>query len=279
MDQGKYISPAQEHICPKDIRLVFQSSSATGHLAEFFQTIPFKIYWIPDPNQPERRIYSLSENFTGDVFIAEYNNICDLGVMKTAISRLSDSALPSPTIWPRRVMSHLLVYRQPIKMLKNKFPLISHICQRCNPFFLFFPQNMIMCYSSYTPLAWWRYFLELYIKSFGNTCDYHISTPGARSYILNDDSDFMHAYTCIHGLVFRILDGTMWRLFPRFDTYSADYYPRKVSEIYFKTRTYLIYFRRMTMTCLNFDVSRTMPWPRCLLFRSKLPRLGSYRQI
>ena len=59
--------------------------------------------------------------------------------MKTAISRLScPIQAPSHNV-ARRVMAYLLVYRQPIKILKshNNLPLILHIYQDSDK--LFFP--------------------------------------------------------------------------------------------------------------------------------------------
>ncbi|KAJ3494201.1 hypothetical protein NLJ89_g10856 [Agrocybe chaxingu] len=67
------------------------------------------------------------------------------------------------------------------------------------------------------------------------------------------DDEFMHAY--IHGFLFQLIDGILRLLFPRFLTYSADY-PEKV-----------------LMACLKF--LSQCPCPRCLILKSKIPRLGS----
>ena len=139
-------------------------------------------------------------------------------------------------------------------------------------------------------------------------------------YIL--DGYFMHAYTCINGLVFRILDGIMsrWRsfrvtgmlsmlsgcifemmascmpilvfknldgilLFPRFNTYSADYPEKSVVSIlkqehiwyFFAGWPCLAQCPAMPLPC--DALALRCPCSRCLLFKSKIPRLGSYRQI
>jgi hypothetical protein len=104
--------------------------------AQNFHMIPFKTYWKLDPNQPEGRIYG--ENFTGDVYNAEYNNICDLVRQENCHLEpkvvMSDSAplaqFGTAELWPIRVMAYLLVYQNTQEPGHYHLPLIiSHICK------------------------------------------------------------------------------------------------------------------------------------------------------
>jgi hypothetical protein len=69
------------------------------------------------------------------------------------------------------------------------------------------------------------------------------------------DEDFIHAY--LYGIVIKCIDGIERRVYPRFFTYSADY-PEKV----------LLATIRNKGSC---------PCPRCLVTKSKLDGLGTYR--
>ena len=123
-------------------------------------------------------------------------------------------------------------------------------------------------------------------------CDSLISTPGARSRYLDVYSSwrihasiYMYTWTVfgiLHGIIW--MSSWMWLLFPRFNTYSADYPEKSVTSILKQEHIWYV-FRRMIMTCLSQWALKfphtypTVPCPRCLLFKPKMTRLGSYRQI
>jgi hypothetical protein len=80
------------------------------------------------------------------------------------------------------------------------------------------------------------------------------------------DDDFMHMY--LHGL-----EIAAYLFLPRFFTHGADYPEKYVSTtaLMLCYEVYIFYFR-MLMTCLKFLAQ--CPCPRCLILKSKTPRLG-----
>ena len=86
--------------------------------------------------------------------------------------------------------------------------------------------------------------------------------------ILMDD-EFMHAY--IHGLELGFIEGDPYVFFSRFLTDSKDY-PEKYDFISFIMDLILTNQSRILMSCLKYLAQ--CPCPRCLILKSKIPRLG-----
>lgn len=153
---GKYISlfraKAKEHISEDHVPrfpIEFYNRKPGSEQGRFLWTRSWKFSHDPLQNILETRSKSagrtkFSQVMHGDVFNAEYNNICDLTRQENChLEVVMSDSNSLAQFWHRRVMVYLLVNHQSIKMLKNQVIIIcrptSRIFAKVSLFCFFFP--------------------------------------------------------------------------------------------------------------------------------------------
>ncbi|KAJ3512102.1 hypothetical protein NLJ89_g3716 [Agrocybe chaxingu] len=212
--------------------------------AEKFHMSPFKAYWRPTPDT-EERIYS--EVYTADAWNDEHEKVSN------ANQNGSSSHLET-------LLIGLMIWSDSTSLAQfgtaDLWPIYLYIGNQ-SKYSRAKPSSFSAHHIAYMPKLG-ENIQEFYLNTFGKPATSAMLTHLRRElahavWMLLLDDDFMHAY--IHGFLFKLIDGILRLLFPRFLTYAADY-PEKV-----------------LMACLKY-LSRC-PCPRCLILKSKIPRLGS----
>jgi hypothetical protein len=199
--------------------------------AEQFHAFPFEASWQPGPDEPKERIYS--EIYTGDRWNEEYTDIhkknqqgphCDLEPLLIALMIWSDSTLlaqfGNASLWP----IYLYIGNQskysrskPSSFAAHHIAYIPKVC--CA---LFVSHRKLLITSIKLDDKIQENYMEAFNKAATAAMLTHLRRELVQAiWMLLMDDEFMHAY--IHGFLFRLVDGILRVLFPRFLTYSADY--------------------------------------------------------